>query len=180
MGRKHEIAAVVALASIAAPISACARDAFLRVAALALSGSDRTKLEIVDRKNCVFAIVKDDGWLREKQIFYLNNVREIAIRRVVERHTRYLVIELHGDAVYEQDVMDRGVRDDASALDDEAERMVKRQPDPQRSIDLEGIGGVIRTYQDDYVMTLHADERRARGAWKYIYANGCVAKKDPF
>jgi hypothetical protein len=144
-------------------------DVFLQAIGFALTGSDNTKVTVVDRKNCVFRVDYHD-------VFHLNNVHvdRIVFEPWVQRdringERRYLKIKLHGSDT----VLERNARVDESKMSAENLRAL-RQIDPNAFKDS------VTSFNETTLELDTAETDRVKRAWTYIYSNGCVGKKSPF
>jgi hypothetical protein len=140
-----------ALLALATTTAIAMEDPLMQAVGFALTGSDNTKVQIIDRKNCVFRIGSYD-------VFQLNNVQ--VNRLVIEKSFgMFVTVELHGNApVYEQTgdmFKDAGFTLPAGVPDHGISN--------ERTLDL---------------VTKEPD--RVQRAWKYIYSHGCVGKQSPF
>jgi hypothetical protein len=128
-------------------------DLLLQAVGFALTGSDNAKVQIIDRKNCVFRIGSYD-------VFHLNNVH---VDRLVFEKSSFgiydLTVELHGNTpVYEET---------GNIFKDAGFTLPAGVPD--------------HIISNEHTLNLDTKEPdRVQRAWKYIYSHGCVGKKSPF
>ena len=144
-------------------------DVFLQAVGFALTGSDDTKVTVVDQKNCVFRVGYHD-------VFHLNNVHVDRIvfepwlqRDRINGERRYLKITLHGSDT----VLERNDRVDELKMSAENLRAL-RQIDPNAFKDS------VSSFHETTLELDTTETDRVKRAWTYIYSNGCVGKKSPF
>jgi hypothetical protein len=173
---------IVFLISAFAGASAFADDTLLRAVGFALTGSDDTKVRVVNRASCVFEIdhpnVRPNSGGVSAEVFHLNNihVERIAIQGWVQKNafgeTRTVTVDLHGEGVMYEETREAG---DTQGVPTEVLENIRRSPG--------GPEWFVRhvNNSNSRQLTLYTSEtERAERAWQYIYANGCVGKKSPF
>ena len=165
---------VFLFALMLAPLPALSQtDPFLAAVGFALTGSDNAKLNVLDRKRCVFQI--------GKEIFRLNGVEVDRLRielgrwKSIGEDINYYRVYLHGsDTVYEvfeeplikEDVLDTP---QMQATNRSLRQKIPDAFEPHHKISKE------------HTLDLTTNEReRLVRAWSYIYQHGCTGSKSPF
>jgi hypothetical protein len=144
------------------PVSA-ESDVFMRMVALALTGSDNADTKVIsNRGDCVFAV--------NNELFRLNNVYNdrINIRTFQPRRgdpTVWITLTLQGDGtVFEQTI--EPPKDDGS----ETMRKIRAEyPDFFRARHY--------TYTQYELHFTTNDQDKVKRAWQYIYSHGCTGKQ---
>jgi hypothetical protein len=152
-------------------------DTLIAAVGFALTGSDDTKVRVINRVQCVFGLdhKKAPGGI-SAEVFHLNNihVERIAIQSWVEKtnlgEIRTVTVDLHGEGVvYEQTREAGNVEGVPSSL---LENIRRRDP--------EWFTRHVITSNEQKLTLPTSETERVTRAWQYIYANGCVGRKSPF
>jgi hypothetical protein len=138
-------------------------DLLLKTVAFALTANDETKVESLDRGDCVFRV--------NNEIYRLNNVRldrlgfQDQLRRLKDREHRVTLVSLSGEATVQESIY-KGLDENNNQLTPEIMQQLKENfPDVFKS---------HNTALNHVTLVLPTDDgRRVREAWRFIYSHGC-------
>jgi len=174
---RYSILTLLTSLCVSAPVCA-APDAFRSAVAFALTGSDNTEIQIIDRADCIFSV--DD------RTFYLNNVDADRIsitkwaRKTAFEQQEYFTVELHGEPtvyVYDKTTTNEEIIksfSDTAGGREVLKAMKVQSPDYFEPKHVHNVSN-----ETTLILPTKEGDRLTR-AWRYIYANGCTGKKSPF